>query len=206
MLDPVATLALAERVAASARELGFETALIGAAALAVHRYARGTEDIDLAVAVDPHTRLVALEQRLLATGLKTRLRRPDDEDPLGGVLAVWATQDPSGAPDNLVEVVNFLNPGRVVPTPAASAIARAQPLPGTTLRCVTVEDLVAFKLYAGGIGDHADIVQLLAHNPEVDPARIRSVAAPFDAGGVLDALIDQASGLRAGRSGRPEPT
>lgn len=208
MLDPVATLALAERVAASAREVGFETALIGAAALAVHRYARGTEDIDLAVAVNPHTQLVALDRCLLAAGLRTRLRLPDDHDPLGGVLAVWATQEPSGEIDDLVEVVNFFNPGRVVPTPARAAIARAQPLPGSTLRCVTVEDLVAFKLYAGGIGDHADIVHLLAQNPDVDPAQIRTVAAPFDASGVLDALIEQAWGLRVGprgRPGRPEP-
>jgi hypothetical protein len=111
MLDPVATLALAERVAANAREVGFETALIGAAALAVHRFARGTEDIDLAVAVNPQTQLVALERRLLASGLRTRLRLPDDDDPLGGVLTVWATQDSAGEPEDLVEVVNFLNPG-----------------------------------------------------------------------------------------------
>jgi uncharacterized membrane protein len=55
MLDPAQSIALAERVVTAARQLGFETALIGAAALAVHRYTRGTEDIDLAVAVDPHT-------------------------------------------------------------------------------------------------------------------------------------------------------
>lgn len=39
MLDPDATFALAERVAEEARRLGFESALIGAAALAVHRAA-----------------------------------------------------------------------------------------------------------------------------------------------------------------------
>src|SRR5690606_20748743 len=64
MLDPAATLKLAERVAEEAARLGFEAVLIGAAALAVHRYTRGTEDIDLAVVVDPHVQLRALEQAL----------------------------------------------------------------------------------------------------------------------------------------------
>lgn len=51
MLDPATSLALAERVAVTARQLGFDSALIGGVALAVYRYTRGTEDIDLAVAI-----------------------------------------------------------------------------------------------------------------------------------------------------------
>lgn len=199
MLDPAASLALAEQVADTARRLGFESALIGAAALAVHRYTRGTEDIDLAVVVDPHRELGTLEQVLAAGGLQTRLRLPDDEDPLGGVLTVWASVDGEGQPVDVVEVVNFHNPGRTVPTPARSAIARAQPLPGSPLRCVTIEDLVALKLYAGGLMDHADIVQLLSRNPGTDLDAIRSVAAPFDSGGYLESLIDQASAIRPRR-------
>jgi hypothetical protein len=45
---------LAERVDAAARELGIDTAVIGATALAVHRFVRATGDIDLATAVDPY--------------------------------------------------------------------------------------------------------------------------------------------------------
>ncbi len=192
MLDPATSLALAEQVADTARRLGFESALIGGAALAVHRYTRGTEDIDLAVSLDPHRQLLALERALAAAGLHTRLRLPDDEDPLGGVLTVWASIDAQGQPVDVVEVVNFHNPGRIVSTPAPAAIARAWPLPGSPLRCVTLEDLVAFKLYAGGLADHADIVQLLLCNPDADLAAIRAVAAPFDNGEQLDGLIDQA--------------
>jgi len=202
MLDPAATLALAEQIAEAARRLGFETALIGAAALAVHRYTRGTEDIDLATCVDPRTQLGALENTLVSVGLRTILRLPDDDDPLGGVLVVWASEDEDGQPTDVVEVVNFSNPGRPLRTPAAAAIARALPLPDSGLRCVTIEDLVAFKLYAGGLADHADIVQLLAHNPDADLASIRAVAAPFDRGGNLEALIEQASMSRVGRSRR----
>ena len=45
--DRLPGLDLAERVAEAARELGIETALIGAMAMAVHKYLRGTADVDL---------------------------------------------------------------------------------------------------------------------------------------------------------------
>jgi len=199
MLDPVASFALAERVAFEARQLGFETALIGAAALAVHRYTRGTEDIDLGVVVDPWSQLTALEQAMAAAGLHTVLRMPDNEDPLGGVLVVWRTEDAFGDPEDVVEVVNFRNPLRPVATPAATAIARAEPLAETHLRCVTLVDLVALKLYAGGLSDLADIVQLLAHNPEVDLTELRATAAGFDADDQLETLIARAATLHSRR-------
>lgn len=116
MLDPATSLALAEQVAETARQLGFDSALIGAAALAVHRYTRGTEDIDLAVAVDPDRDLVAIGNALVSRGLQTRIRLPDDEDPLGGILTVWASVDEDGQPADVVEVVNFHNPLRIVST------------------------------------------------------------------------------------------
>jgi hypothetical protein len=193
-LDPAASLALAERVATIARQLGVESALIGAAALAVHRYTRGTQDIDLAVAVLPHVQLVELARQLDAAGLRTSLRLPDDDDPLGGVLSVRSAQGDDS--DDVVEVVNFLNPGNPSPARVAAAIARAEPLPDSPLRCVRIEDLVALKLYAGGFGDLADIVNLLARNPDVDVDALRATAAPFDTNGVLDRLIDEASIMR----------
>lgn len=193
MLDPARSIALAEQVAELARQLGFETALIGAGALAVHRYTRGTEDIDLAVFVDPESQLVELARRLGDRGLRAALRLPDDEDPLGGVISVHPAPHGPGAPDDRVEVVNFRNPANPLRNPGPGALARAHPLPDSTLRCVTVEDLVALKLYAGGLADHADIVELLARNPDVDPAQLRSIASPFDATGILEALIAQAA-------------
>lgn len=199
MLNPVATFALAERVAEEARRLGFETALIGAAALAVHRYTRGTEDIDLAVAVDPRTQLKSLQRVLEAGGLGCVLRLPDDDDPLGGILVVRGSQADDPELIDVVEVVNFRNPGRLAATPAPAAIARAEPLPGSSLRCVTIEDLVALKLYAGGRSDLADIEQLLAHNPDVDLEAIRSAAASFDRDGQLEALIASARALTQAR-------
>lgn len=201
MLNPAATLALAERVAQAARELGFETALIGAAALSVHGYTRGTEDLDLAVLVDPRTKLRELRDVLEDGGFACELRLPDDEDVLGGMLVVRDTGVDDPGLIDVVEVVNFSNPFRLVPTPAHAAIGRAEPIAGSTLRCVTIEDLVAFKLYAGGWADLADIQQLLARNPDVDLASLRAVAAPFDRHGKLEELIASAQELRDNRPG-----
>lgn len=199
MPDSNAILRLAERVAEAARSLGFESALIGAAALAVHRYTRGTEDIDLAVSVDPQRYLPELKRHLSAQGLVTELRMPEDDDPLGGLLSV---RDEGDDGSEIVDVVNFFNPWHSGRSPARDAIARAQPLPGTSLRCVTIEDLVALKLYAGGLQDHADIVQLLARNPDVDPEILRRSAGPYDRDHVLDRLIEQAATL-TGELGQP---
>lgn len=195
MLDPQTSIELAEQVAGSARVIGIDSALIGAAALAVHRYTRATEDIDLAVATDPHRGLAELERRLLASGLRTRLRLPDDDDPLGGVLTVWRSHE-TDDPVDVVEVVNFSNPSRPMRTPANSALARAQWLSESGLKCVTLEDLVAFKLYAGGQRDHADIALLLANNPNADLARVRAAAEPFDRSKQLEALIAHSLTLR----------
>ncbi len=146
MLNPDATFALAERVAEEAGRLGFECAMIGAAALAVHGYARGTEDIDLAVAVNPRTQLKALQSALEASGFETDLRLPEDDDPIGGLLTVRAPHAEAPESIDVVEVVNFRNPHRFVATPAPVAIARAEAMAGSSLRCVTIEDLVALKL------------------------------------------------------------
>ncbi len=197
MLDPDATLALAESVADAAQRLGIATALIGGAALAVHRYTRATQDIDLAVVIDPMSQLRALGQALDAAGLQTRLRLPDDEDPLGGVLVVWIATDDADEPCDTVEVVNFHNPACPRHHPARDAIARAQMLDGGPLRCVVLADLIALKLDAGGMSDMADILQLLVRNPEADIKLIRAIAGPYDSQRLLEPLILQAQGAWA---------
>ena len=62
------TFAAAERTAQILAAAGVPVALIGAGALAVHGYARATEDLDLAVATDPFStlRLGAELARVLA--------------------------------------------------------------------------------------------------------------------------------------------
>lgn len=64
----------------------------------------------MAADVDPRVQLGALQRMLDFSGLHTCLRMPDDEDPLGGVLVVWATVDEDGAPADVVEVLYLLQP------------------------------------------------------------------------------------------------
>ncbi|HTJ44265.1 MAG TPA: hypothetical protein VL463_19310 [Kofleriaceae bacterium] len=189
-------LARAEKVAAIARELGIETALIGALALAVHKHVRATNDVDLASAVAPSVELPKLERALRAAGLRAKLRLPDDDDPLGGVVVVWEREDDDGDPIDPIEIVNFVNPLRPRRNPGRAAIERAIELEGLALRCVRLSDLVALKLDAGSRQDLADVVDLLVANPDADLDEIRTVAMPFDAKGELETLIAEAIELR----------
>jgi len=183
-------LQLTERVAELARELGIETALIGAAALAIHNYVRASEDIDLA----SHTelsKLRELQQRLESMQLQTELRTPDEEDPLGGVLEVWQRTDEEGDPIDSIEIVNFANPWRPgQQTPARDVLANAKPVaPDSPLRCAQLPDLIALKLYAGSARDKADIIDLLVRNPDADLGLIRAVCKRYGYEQALEDLI-----------------
>jgi hypothetical protein len=169
-LDPV--LALGAAVVDAARARGVETIVIGAVALAAHGYSRATEDLDLAVAIDP-ARLKDLAEGLRIRAYAVELRAPDPQDPLGGVIDV---QDASGAK---VQVVNFDNPpGGGFPELVRAALPHASELtPGSQLKVVDPIHLVAFKLYAGGPKSKLDILELLQNQPGLDRARLREVCA-----------------------------
>lgn len=165
---------LAEHVAIVAKGLGIETALIGAGALAVHRYVRATQDIDLASCVHPFTALPQLADALRAEGYQVRLTEPDHDDSLGGVLRVWTRLDEDEEPIEPIELVNFDNPLHPRPNPAAEAITTATPLAERpALRCVSLPSLVALKLDAGGPKDLLDVLELLKQNPTADRDEIR---------------------------------
>jgi hypothetical protein len=182
--DPL--IQLAERVAVIAAELGIPTALIGATALAVHNYVRGTADIDLATSVDPFRQLRLLQKRLETEGFHAELNLPDAEDGLGGVLRVRARADD----DDLVEIVNFLNPMNLSKNPGEEAVRTATAVePSTPLRCVTLALLIALKLYAGGRRDQADVIELLRRNPDADLAPIRDACARYGSSDQLEELI-----------------
>lgn len=182
--DPL--IALAERVATIATEMGIPTALIGATALAAHNYVRGTADIDLATAVDPFRELRQLQERLEGEGLDVELSLPDAEDGLGGVLRIRADADD----EDLVEIVNFLNPMNLAKNPGGEAVRTATSVgPSTQLRCATLPLLIALKLYAGSRRDQADVIELLRRNPHGDLAAIREVCARYGHGEVLEELL-----------------
>lgn len=171
------TLEVVRRVVEALQTRGIESALIGAAAMAFHNYARATEDIDLATRVDPFGALREVEKDLRGAGLDAVLNLPDSDDPLGGVLRI------AGDDFDTVDVVNYLNPfRRGADALAAEAIASAVTADSFPfeLRVVDVAYLAALKLYAGGMKSAADVVELLNRNADrVSFEDVRTVCARF---------------------------
>lgn len=143
-------MSLLQAVVASLREAGVDFALIGAAALASHRVARATGDLDL-LAVSSDALLPVTWNRLRADGCEVEIRVGDHEDPLAGVVRIARGTAP---PVDLV-VGNRAWQRR--------AIERAEPreLEGTTVPVVRASDLILLKLFAAGPQDRWDVARLL---------------------------------------------
>jgi hypothetical protein len=167
-------LAAAETIAGLLARSGVESALIGAVALAAHRYPRSTEDIDLAVGVEPR-RLDEIAHELRREGFSAEVSAPDAIDPLGGVLRVNA----EGM--DRIEIVNSCNPpAGGFPALIEAALRDATPLrEGVALRVVTLPHLILFKLYAGGMKSKTDVLELLSRNPELDVNGLRDACRGF---------------------------
>lgn len=159
-------------MAAELERKGIEPLLIGAAALAAHGYARSTEDIDFGVAI-PTAEFRELFLHLERSGFRGRLNEADGADPLGGVVTLEEAQS------RPVQIINFDNsPAGGFPALVRSAEQRAAKLEGLPGKLVTPEDLVLFKLYAGGPKSHLDIVELLTR-VELDLDALRRDAIRF---------------------------
>ncbi len=156
-------------------------------ALAVHKYPRATEDFDLATDVDPFKTLPAIAEALRRLGHEVELVTPDSIDPLGGVLNV------TGEGYGLVQVVNFENPFSRRKSPGTAAIANAQAggMGSSTLRVVTLDDLIALKLYAGGPKSRADVTELLTRNAPLDLKKIRATCEVSGLGNELERLLKE---------------
>lgn len=189
---------LAERVSQLAHGLGIDTVLIGAYALAVYRFVRGTADIDLATCVQLE-QLRQLREAVEQEGLRTELTSPDEDDPLGGVLRVWKLEDEEGDPIDPVEVVNYLNPYRPRRTPAPDALRHAIPMTGKpALRYPRLGDLIALKLYAGGDDSLVDVVKVLAENLDSDLDEVRTICKQYGYD-QIDELIEKARTTKSKR-------
>lgn len=175
------TLQAAERVASIMLKLGVPAVVIGAVALAAHRYVRFTADIDLGVDADLD-QMRKLLAALTDAGFKVEFHEPDSQDPLGGVL------DVSGS-FGLVQVVSF---GGRFPAVIHDALTdnETRIRPGSELRLAPIAQLVALKLYAGGSGSKSDIIELLRRNPEVDLEVIRATCKGYRLRG-LDAVLEE---------------
>lgn len=177
-------LALAEEIAEILACSGVESALIGAVALAAHRYPRSTEDIDLAIGVEPR-RLEDIALELRRAGFLAEVSLPDAVDPLGGVLRVNAEDT------DRIEIVNFCNPpGGGFPALIEAALRDARPYrAGVKLRVVTLQHLILFKLYAGGVKSKNDVLELLSRNPDLDVNELRAVCRRFRVDRRLEAWL-----------------
>ncbi len=126
-------------------------ALVGAGAMAAHGIARSTFDIDL-LTTDPTVLATTFWRPVAEVGARIDVRKGDADDPLVGVvrLAIEA--------ERTLDIVV----GR--PGWQDDVLGRAQPITVETITfpVVTVADLIALKLYAGGAQDAWDIEQLLA--------------------------------------------
>lgn len=179
--DAERNLQAAERVASLLIANGAPAIVIGAVALAAHRYIRHTEDIDLGVDADlPKMRLIAAVLR--NEGFDVDFHEPDTDDPLGGVIDI-------AGPFGLVQVVSFA--GRF-PAAIRDALSGEDTRirPGSELRITPIPQLVALKLYAGGSRARADIVELLRRNPEADLEKIRDTCRRYRLRG-LEAVLDE---------------
>ncbi len=179
MSDAAAILHAAEDVVSILQTHRVDAVVIGAAALAAFHYVRYTEDIDFGVNADLPT-LRAVADSLRRAGYTVDLREPDITDPLGGVL------DVSG-PFGLIQVVSFADRFPAVVDDAVR-LSNLSVRAGSPLRLVPFAQLIALKLYAGGYKSKADIVELLARNPDCDLDDVRQTCARYQLTG-LDELI-----------------
>lgn len=184
MDEPESLLAAAETIVEILGRRRVDAVVIGAVALAAYRYVRQTDDLDLGVSADIETMSV-VEEDLRAAGYAAEFRKPDGDDPLGGVIDVTGTF-------GLLQIINY---GDRFPAVIEDALQESKLLvrKGSPLRIVPIPQLVALKLYAGGFKSKADIVELLSRNPDVDLEEIRAVCRKYRLNGI-DELIDELRG------------
>lgn len=185
MLDAYANLVEADRISLILDAQNVPALVIGAVALAAHRYVRATLDIDLGVNVAVKD-MKGLEECLRSEGYETCLHEPDADDPLGGVIDVYG-------PSGLIQIVNF---GERFPAVIRDALAGdvVQLRPDLTLRVIPLPQLVVLKLYAGGLRSLADVVELLRRNPEANLREIGELCSMYRLRGwnrVLEELVDE---------------
>lgn len=188
------TLKAVAQIATLLEAHGLRTALVGAAALAVHGYSRATEDIDIGLAT-PQLDLLRRcgDEIRAALRVDVDVALPDAEDPLGGVITV------RGAGIRQIQVINFLNPIGMGDNPGREAVMCALELSlgGTAVGVVDLEHLVAMKLFAGGMKNRADVVELLAYNPDADLDAIAAVCSRHRLGAEWNALLPEIASRRA---------
>lgn len=141
-------MSLLEEVSATLEAAGVRHALIGAGALAVYGVSRSTADLDLLVA-DQACLSVDLWSGLQSRSIEVEIRKGDWTDPLAGVVRLRTAGE---LPLDVV-VGKYAWQARL--------LERSE-VKGCQAAVVRASDLVLLKLYAGGLQDSWDVLQLLA--------------------------------------------
>lgn len=179
MSESDAILHTAETIVGILKQHRIDAVVIGAVALAAHHYVRQTDDVDLGVNADLPT-LRSVLKAIRHEGFTAELREPGATDPLAGVIDVTG-------PFGLLQIISYADRFPAVIEDAvrsATLVVRE----GSPLRLVPLPHLIALKLYAGGYKSKADIIELLAHNPDTDLDEIRAICKRYRLSG-LDELI-----------------
>ena len=159
-----------------------DAVVIGAVALAAHRYVRQTEDLNLGVNANVR-KLRELTDSLRKAGYQAELHEPDADDPLGGVIDIEGSF-------GLIQIISYADKFPAVIEDALRE-ARLTARPDSALKLVPLPHLIALKLYAGGTKSRADVLELLMRNPELDLAGVRELCRSYRLRG-LDELINEA--------------
>jgi hypothetical protein len=179
MQTPDSLLQAAERVMQILEQHRIDAVVIGAVAMAAHHYVRLTHDIDLGVNADIET-LRDITSSLHDAGYEAELREPDAQDPLGGVVDITG-------PVGLLQIISY---AQRFPAVIEDALQKTTVTlrPGSPLKLVPLPQLVALKLYAGGLKSKADILELLLRNPEANLDEINTTCSRYRLEG-LDEIL-----------------
>lgn len=169
----------AEKVMEALAKHQVDGVVIGAVALAAHHYVRTTLDLDLGVDADLAT-MKSMVKTLASAGFQAELREPDGQDPLGGVIDIRGSF-------GWVQIISFS--GRF-PAAIHDALggAPAPIRPHGRVKIAPLPQLVALKLYAGGLKSKADVLELLKRNPGADLEAIRAACRRYRVRGLAEVL------------------
>jgi hypothetical protein len=182
--DADAILRAAEDILHCLHRHQLDAVVIGAVALAAHRYVRQTEDLDLGVNANVR-KLRELTDSLRQAGYQAVLHEPDADDPLGGVINIEGSF-------GLIQIISYADKFPAVIEDALRE-SRMTARPGSALKLVPLPHLIALKLYAGGTKSRADVLELLMRNPELDMAGVRALCRNYRLAGLEELIIEARS-------------
>lgn len=171
-------VAMARQIAIAIEETGNNCAMIGATALAFYGYERATEDIDLAVDVQDISGIATAIVDIIPDGIRMWVRKPDYDDPLGGVITIGEEDEDGDLEMTYVQIINFTNPHSPKRNAAREGLASVGGDWGG-LRVMGLPHLVALKLMTGGYQDKGDVAALLRQHPE-EESNIRAICDRFN--------------------------